>query len=79
MKNLMHMKLEDVRDTRLRVYCMLCAKEYIFRINDKSLDLFQQGYSVQDAFYYLQPNQRELLISRVCPDCWDKTFGKGEE
>lgn len=31
--------------------------------------------SVLSAFPYLSPNEREMLISGICPSCWEKTFG----
>ena len=29
----------------------------------------------QDAFPYLSADEREMLISGICPTCWEKTFG----
>lgn len=34
---------------------------------------------IQDAFPYLTADERELLISGICPDCWNGMFGEGEE
>ena len=31
----------------------------------------------QDAFPYLSADEREMLISGICPTCWEKTFGQG--
>lgn len=33
----------------------------------------------QDAFPYLTADERELLISGICPDCWGGMFGEEEE
>lgn len=33
----------------------------------------------QDAFPYLTADEREMLISGICPDCWGGMFGEGEE
>ena len=29
----------------------------------------------QNAFPYLSADEREMLISGICPSCWEKTFG----
>ena len=34
------------------------------------------GMKTQDAFPYLSANEREMLISGICPDCWDKLFAE---
>ena len=37
------------------------------------------GALAQVAFPYLQPAEREVLISGICPKCWDKMFGASEK
>ena len=32
---------------------------------------------IQKQFPYLKPEEREMLLSGICPDCWDKNM-KGE-
>lgn len=36
------------------------------------------GAYVQDAFPTLSVDERELLISRTCPVCWDDMFAEEE-
>lgn len=33
---------------------------------------------VQNIFPELNKELREVLISGICPECWEKMFGKGE-
>lgn len=33
----------------------------------------------QDAFPYLSPDERETLITGICPACWDKLFPDEED
>ncbi len=40
---------------------------------------WQEGELAQNAFPYLSADEREMLISGVCPKCWAKTFGEEYE
>ena len=33
------------------------------------------GQSIQDIIPELSPDYREMLISGICPTCWDNMFG----
>lgn len=40
---------------------------------------FVQGKgNIQDNFPYLSREQREILISGIHPECWDKLFKEGK-
>lgn len=39
----------------------------------------EQGMLAQDAFPYLSADVREILISGICPQCWDNMFTEGDE
>lgn len=59
--------------------CPFCGKENIVEVNCEDFILYAEGEAlVQDAFPYLSPNEREVIISGICGDCWDKAFG-GED
>jgi len=59
----------------LEVACPVCGKvsEISVEVNDY-ID-WQNGKLTQNAFPYLSANEREMLISGVCGDCWNKMFG----
>jgi len=60
----------------LEVECLICGNvtEISVEINDY-VD-WQCGKLVQDAFPYLKADEREVLVSGICSDCWDNMFGK---
>ena len=37
------------------------------------------GENIQIAFPDLTADQREILISGICPECWDKIFPPEED
>ena len=56
-------------------YCPLCGKAHEVEVNEMDYLDWQDGMPAQDAFPYLSAEDRELLISGICPTCWDSVFG----
>ena len=40
------------------------------------IDFKQKGKLIQDAFPELSSDERELLLSGICSECWDKIFAE---
>ena len=60
--------------------CPICGKTQEIEVNYFDFWLWsEQGMSAQDAFPYLTANEREALISGICPKCWDNMFTRGDE
>lgn len=55
--------------------CPFCGAVHFIDIPLDRLFLWQSGMKVQDAFPDLSADDRERLISGICPDCWEKMFG----
>jgi hypothetical protein len=55
--------------------CCECHHKVAFHTNEDAwftgLKALSQGASMQKAFPDLKPEWRELLISRICPGCFD--------
>lgn len=47
--------------------------------NSDFIDWQVNGYLAQDAFPYLTAEEREMLISGICKDCWYNAFHEEEE
>ena len=54
--------------------CPFCGRANEVEVNDIDYLDWQDGEFVQNAFPYLSADEREMLISGICPTCWDKTF-----
>ena len=61
------------------VGCIKCAEPQHITVGQADLDAWQSGTLIQDAMPYLSADERELLISQTCGDCWEKMFGDCEE
>lgn len=56
-----------------------CGKRYTFDIDPEDYYAFQHGTFVQYAFPYLTSDQRELLVSQTCGDCFNRMFPPDDE
>lgn len=71
--------MEELSDkVTIKVKCPKCGKTYYLHVYPEDWKNYQEGMLVQDAFPYLSADERELLLSKICPDCWDKLFGHWE-
>lgn len=59
-----------------QVQCLQCQEVYVFDVGPEDYELWRTGQIryVQDAFPYLTPGEREMLISRTCEPCFDRMF-----
>ena len=58
--------------------CPFCGKETAITFLSEDYTAWQNGELAQNAFPYLSAEEREMLISGICPTCWEKTFGVDE-
>lgn len=58
--------------------CPLCRRANFVEVNEADYWAWEDGALAQDAFPYLFAEDREMLISGICPTCWHTTFG-GED
>ena len=69
------MKVKE-RDFEAKVCCRVCCKTFTLLVGKEDLAMYNSPNRpyIQDIFPYLTPAERELLISGLCPDCWDSMF-----
>ena len=64
------------------VKCRFCNETYRIDMNSDlyyRLDRFLEGEGhAEEMMHDLPPGIREMFLSGMCPECWEKTFG-GEE
>lgn len=69
------MKVKE-RGYELKVQCRVCRKTHSLMVGIDDYFMFDMPNRphIQDIFPYLTPAERELLISGVCGECWEKMF-----
>ena len=55
--------------------CPICGRGNEVEVNEMDYLDWQDGVLAQVAFPYLSANEREALISGICPTCWENMFG----
>lgn len=58
--------------------CPFCGHAHEVAVNEADFWDWQDGELAQNAFPYLSADDREILISGICPKCWDEMFGGDE-
>lgn len=61
------------KEVTILTVCHFCGHANEIAVNEKDyFDWAFDGALVQDAFPYLSADEREMLISGICPTCWEK-------
>lgn len=67
------------KEISILTQCPFCGKSHNVEVNLIDLCDWQDGLNIADAFPYLPASEREMLISGICPKCWDKMFGDEDD
>lgn len=60
--------------------CPQCGKISTLEMTEEQYRQYKSGDSyIQDIFPNWSPAIREMLITGICPDCWNKIFSFHEE
>jgi len=60
----------------VEVECVSCKTKHTVIVPTAGYKLWASGQAkIQDALPGLSEDERELLMSNICPVCWDKMFG----
>lgn len=63
------------KEVSIVTHCPFCGHFNEIFVNEEDYLDYSSGIAlVQDAFPYLASYDREMIISGICPPCWDKTF-----
>jgi hypothetical protein len=55
--------------------CGICGKTTAMHLSQKDLNAWRDGMSVQEAFPYLSPASRELILTGTHNNCWPRMAG----
>ena len=68
-----------ILDCTITTRCPFCGETHEIAVNENDYLDWQDGKLAQNAFPYLDADEREMLISGICPTCWDGMFETDEE
>jgi len=62
----------------LVVKCIACDEDQKIMAKENDVLDWMGGKLIQDALPYLSKEQREIMISHTCPECWNNMFSLEE-
>lgn len=69
-------------DNSVAVYCRcpVCSNvNVVENVSVEGITAWKTGAPIQEALAHLSPDEREMLMTGICPTCWDKMFAEGEQ
>jgi hypothetical protein len=78
------MRIKEERMKEIRVTCFSCNEEKTVTLTDEQYTRYLGWKTgviphIQDALPDVPAGKRELLISGMCEECWDRMIGEDEE
>ena len=61
------------------ITCRKCGKTFEFPTFKEDFERFEKGEGIQYVLPYISPEYRELMLSGICPTCWDEILEADEE
>lgn len=74
-------RLEEYAPTHTYTFrgkCLLCGESKQVTVDGKQLFRYRQGEYIQDALTSNTKDEREFLMSGICPNCWGKATNEEE-
>ena len=59
--------------------CIVCGEQFVTHMDKPRFERWQNGEHIQDVFPELSVDERELLISGICGNCFNEMFSEDEE
>lgn len=65
---------------KIKTTCPICKKVHYVEVNAVHFGLWvDENVPIQVAMPELSPEDREMLLSGICPECWDKMWSEEED
>lgn len=64
---------------KLKTFCPICRCFTDVCLNIEDYNRQKNGELIQNAMPYLNAEEREMLISGICPSCWNNMFNEEDE
>jgi hypothetical protein len=64
--------------THIHRTCIHCNETYTIYLPSSDYKMWRDGAYVQQAFSYLSPEKREMLVSGTHPSCFDIMFADAD-
>lgn len=62
----------------IRCQCRMCGKVKVVKVPQAGYQKWMDGALIQDALPNVSADDRELMISKTCPSCFEELFSDDE-
>ena len=62
----------------ITIECVQCGGKFIIKVPVEGMRRWASGSFIQDALPTLSEDERELLISNICPTCFEELVKEEE-
>ena len=70
---------KPIDDVAIDTKCPYCKKTTRLFVREENFIKWRKGALVQKAFPEMSADNREMLITGICPTCWIAMFEREEE
>lgn len=63
----------------IRRECPFCEKTHILIVPAEGWTAYNNGVLIQDAFPNMTADEREFILTGICPECWDSMGGDEDD
>ncbi len=60
------------------VKCVMCHKRVVIKVDREGYYMWRAGEKIQDVLPDVSVDDREVLITELCKECWTDAFGISE-
>lgn len=60
-------------------HCAGCGTSAVFVVTEEQFQRLENGEHIQFVLPHFSDDDREMLISGTCPNCWDEMFPELED
>lgn len=68
--------LPDKKSVEVGCTCIFCHKQIVLVLPKKGYEDYCLGMNIEDCFPTVSRDDREILISNICSDCFDDTVSE---
>ena len=68
-----------MRKIVIEVRCPFCGHVSVLGVSKEDYFAWRSGELAQNCFSYLDPSEREIIISGICLKCQDDVFGSDDD
>jgi hypothetical protein len=63
----------------IKTHCPVCNKHNNVFVEEEEYKAYQAGAHIQSSLVSNTPEEREMLLTGICGECWNNIFAEDED